>query len=193
MTTLVRSPSATVGRWLSIVGHPFILVPLAIVFATRSSEARGPVLTLVAISMVLIAVFVVRQLRRGAVTDVDVSTREHRPGFYALAIGTSVVSTVILYAMRQPLVAVRGAGVSAALLVVSAIANTKLKVSLHTAFALMAAGIAYNAGLAYGGAFLVAALAVAWARVAYGRHTRPEVIGGGALGILAALAQAWPI
>lgn len=185
---------ARASRLVSIAGHPFVLVPLAIVVATSNGDAsRGPVLALFAASMLLIAVFVVRRLRRGEVTDVDVSTREHRASFYVLAIAAGVVSTIVLYATHQSTAAVRGAGISAAALVVSAIANTRIKVSLHTAFALIAAGIAANAGPVAGVAFFAAALAVAWARVAYGRHTRLEVLAGGVLGAIAGVAQAWPV
>lgn len=182
----------TLGRWISIAGHPFILVPLAIAIATsRDRASRGPVLGLVGISMAILAAFIARSLRRGEVTDVDVSTREHRPGMYRVAIATAVASVAILRFTHQSREAVHGALVSAVLLLVGAFVNARIKASLHTAFALMAAGIAFKASAIAGAVFLVVALAVAWARVAYGRHTRPEVLVGGVLGILAALAQAF--
>lgn len=188
------SPLArTIGRWASIVGHPFLVVPAAIVVATSRREAegaRGPVLGVVGASMIVIALQVAVRLRRGEITDVDVSTREHRPRMYAVAIVAAVVSTAILFATHQSPTAVYGAALAGGLLVAGALANVWLKVSLHTAFAFFAAGIAFHAGARAAIVFAGVALVVAWARVAYGRHTLREVVAGGALGSVFAVLQA---
>lgn len=183
----------TIGRWLSIAGHPFVVVPAAIFVATssdRGAASRVPALGVVGASMVVIAIHVAVRLRRGEITDVDVSTREHRPQMYALAITAAAVSTALLFATHQSPTSVRSSALACGLLVTGAIANLRIKVSLHTAFALSAAGIAFHNGLVAGLLFAVVALVVAWARVAYGRHTPREVLAGGALGSLFAVLQA---
>lgn len=182
----------TIGRWLSIVGHPFVVVPAAIFVATsgRGAASRGPALGVVGASMILIAVQVAVRLRRGEITDVDVSTREHRPQMYVLAIFAAAASTALLFATNQSQSSVRCCALACGLLVTGAIANLRIKVSLHTAFALSAAGIAFHAGAGTAVVFAVIALVVAWARVAYGRHTTREVLAGGVLGSLFAVLQA---
>jgi hypothetical protein len=184
------------GRWASIVGHPFLVVPAAILVATSKDDAasaRGPILGVVGASMVAIAVQVAVRLRRGEITDVDVSKREHRPQLYALAIAAAVVSTTLLFVTHQSPTTVRGAALVGGLLVVGAVANVWLKVSLHTAFAVFAAGIAFHAGPGVAAVFAVLALVVACARVAYGRHTRSEVVAGAILGTAFALLLAVPL
>ncbi len=188
------SPLArTIGRWASIVGHPFLVVPAAIVVATSqraAASARGPVLGVVGASMLVLTVQVAVRLRRGEITDIDVSTREQRPRMYAVAIAAAVVSTALLFATHQSSTAVYGAAIAGGLLVAGALANVWIKVSLHTAFAVFAAGIAFHAGPHAAIVFAGIALVVAWARVAYGRHTLREVVAGGVLGSIFAVLQA---
>lgn len=191
--TMPARLSRSIGRWASIVGHPFLVVPAAIVVATSRREAaaaRVPILVVLGVSIVAIAIHVGVRLRRGNITDVDVSTREHRPQLYALAVALSVMSTAVLFATHQSATTVRGAALTTALLVAAAFVNTRLKVSLHTAFAFFAVGIAFHAGPGPALAFAVIAVVVAWARVAYSRHTVREVLAGSVLGSVFAVLQA---
>jgi hypothetical protein len=175
-----------VARAISIVGHPFLVVPGAILL----TGTRGPVLYAVLASMVAITVHVVRGMRRGEISDVDVSRREQRRGVYAIGIGCSVVAVAVLYATHQPPLAIRGSLIAGGALAVSAIVNLRLKASLHCLFAMFSAGIAWRAEHVAGLVFAIVALAVAWARVAYERHTRAEAAVGLALGTVAAIALA---
>jgi membrane-associated phospholipid phosphatase len=77
-------------------------------------------------------------------------------------------------------------GAFGALIVVAgcALLNRVLKVSLHAAFAVFAAALV---GVSFPFPFAVFALiaaAVAWSRVALGRHSRLEVMAGVAMGAL---------
>jgi hypothetical protein len=181
-----------VARFVSIVGHPFVLVPLAIVIATRAPNARaGPVLAAVGFTMFVLAVVVVRAWRRGEIADVDVSTREHRPRVFIVGIAASALACVAMIATHQNAATIRGCAIACATLVVMALLNRfALKASLHSAFAMMAAGICWRASATIGIAFALAALAVAASRVVYGRHTTPEVLSGLAVGVLSAAAFA---
>ena len=177
-----------IARLVSIVGHPFLLVPLAIVLATRGPNVRpGPLLAAVGATMLLLAVHVVRGMRRGELTDIDVSTREHRPRVFAVGIASSAVACIAMIATGQPAGFVRGTAIACAMLVVMAMLNRfVLKASLHSAFAMVAAGISWRAGPNLGIAFAVIAVVVAASRVVYGRHTTPEVLVGLGVGAVAA-------
>lgn len=186
----------TAGRWISIAGHPFVLVPLAVVIATsgQSARTRGSILSLVVGAMAMLAFYVVRRHRRGEFTDVDVSRREQRPAVYALAIVSLVGTSIALHLSGMDPVAVRGAAVAAGLFAASAIVNVRLKASLHCAFAVLAAGVVWRASAFAAIGFAAVAILVAWGRVAYGRHARPEVVVGLMLGALAAVAFAgWSV
>lgn len=178
-----------IGRAVSIAGHPFVLLPLAIVIATtgQSARARGSVLGLVVAAMAVLAFYVVRRHRRGDFADVDVSTREQRPAVYRVAIVALAATAVVLHMSGSNAIAVRGAAVAAGLFAVGALVNSRVKASLHCAFAMLAAGITWPSSTTAGIGFVVAAVVVAWGRVAYGRHARSEVIVGLALGAVAAL------
>ena len=137
--------------------------------------------------MAVLAFYVVRRHRRGDFADVDVSTREQRPAVYGVAFVSLAAAAVALHVSGSNPIAVRGAAVAAGLFAISALVNVRAKASLHCAFAALAAGIAWPSSALAGVSFVVIAVVVAWGRVAYGRHSRSEVIVGLGLGALAAL------
>lgn len=185
---------AKLGRLISIVGHPFIVTPLAVALATNSlgGRARGVILGLLLAAMGAVAFYVARGRRRGELTDIDVSTREQRSGVFRVAIGSLVVVMVALHLTGANPAAFRGAAVATGLFVVCAIVNRRLKASLHCAFAMLAAGIVFPVNHVGGAAFAVVALLIGWGRIAYGRHTPLEVVVGLLLGTIAAASLiAW--
>lgn len=181
---------ARIGRILSIAGHPFIVLPLAVVIATgrESARSRAFILGLLVAAMLAVAIHVVRRHRRGEVTDIDVSTREHRPAVFRVAIGSLCAVMLALHFTGANPAAFRGAAVATGLFVACALTNLRVKVSLHTAFAMLAAGIVYAASHGGGLAFAAAAFVIGWGRVAYGRHTNLEVFLGLLYGSAAATA-----
>jgi hypothetical protein len=180
---------AKIGRTLSIGGHPFILTPLAVTIATwrESASSRAVILGLLATSMLAVAVHVVRRHRRGEVSDIDVSTREHRPAVFRVAIGSLLVVLIVLHFTGANPAAFRGAAVATGLFIACAIANRSVKVSLHSAFAMLAAGIVWPVSAAAGAVFASFACLIGWGRIAYQRHTPLEVVLGLALGSAAAI------
>jgi hypothetical protein len=179
------------ARFVSIAGHPLVLVPLAIALATFGRLPHATAATILAVvlaSMAVLAVYVVIQVRRGAWTNVDVSTREHRPKMYLVAIASTVAALALLYSGGHRPEVLRGTAAALAVLIAGfAINYTWLKMSLHTAFAMYAAMMAATADPLLGAIGLAIALAVGWSRVALGRHTIPEVIAGVSIGAAAGL------
>lgn len=186
------SPTHTAtARWVSIAGHPFVLIPSAIaiaIYGRASTRQAGELLAAVVVSLSLVAAYVYWGLRRGKWTHIDVSERERRWPIYLLAMAASAASALLLYALGQPAQVVRGAVVACVLLGVCLAVNARLKVSLHTAFAVYAAGIAGVTSRVALVVILLLALAIAWGRVTLGRHSRAEVLWGWALGGMAASA-----
>lgn len=180
-----------VAAWVSVIAHPFVLIPVLVgVVTARSLPAREAAIVVglvVACSILPMLWIIVRRVRSGAWTDHDVSVREQRTGMYPAALAISAGTVVLLYAVGVAPGILRGTVAIFALIAVSALVNTRLKVSLHTGFAAFTAVSLLSVSRPLGIAAIVVALAVAWSRLELRRHTLPEVIGGALLGIGAAL------
>ena len=177
------------ARYLSILGHPFLVLPatVAAVSVLRGGSARSGLL--LAAVFLGVSAAVVAGIRAGRFNDFDVSQRERRPGFYLLVIaGTAALAQ----SLRGDAQAVRACLSAGALLLACGVVNRWLKASLHTAFALYAAGFWSAWSLPAGFLALPLAAAVAWSRLRLRRHSPGEVLAGAALGLLAAVALLLP-
>ena len=180
----------SIARWVSIVGHPFVLLPLAVGYVVSRRLALEDALATMGILFgwfVLFGTYVVIQVRRGVWSDVDVSTREQRPHMFRLAVPMAVASAVVLWWRGYPMPVVIGTASAAGMLATASIINRWIKVSLHSAFAVYAVTIPVPVMGPPGLALLAIPLGVAWARVAMGRHTKAEVLLGLALGAVASV------
>lgn len=186
--------SVAVARWVSIVGHPFVLAPvaLAVLVLRRLPFAHAlPLLVfLIGGSLVPTAAYTLRQVRRGRWSDWDVSRRTERHRLYAVALPLLVLLLVTLVATRQPGFVVRATAAAVGLVAVGSLLNLRLKVSLHCAFAAFAAGLVLPAAPGAGLALVALAPLVAWSRLVLGRHSLGEAAAGLVLGALAAVAVA---
>src|SRR5215210_6132761 len=174
-----------VARWISILGHPFILIPalVAAVTVRRMPPERVALIVgiVVLVSVAPMLLLMARQVRSGAWTNYDVSVREQRGGMYPAALVIATATALILAWAQVPWPILQGVLAILLLIGIAALVNLRLKISLHTAFAMFTAVALWpSRGLAAGG--LVLALAIAWSRLEMGLHTLPEVIGGALLG-----------
>jgi len=181
--------SVRIARWVSIIGHPFVLVPLTTLYAvsrksglgTAAGSAGAVALAAVAPVLALVAIGV----RRSAWSDHDVSDREQRRGFYRALFVVLPAGSIALWllqpTLRSGIVATWG------LILASMAANRFVKSSLHVAFAAFCAA---SVPLPAAGAVAagLAVIAIAWSRLALRRHTLVEVALGAALGTVAGLS-----
>lgn len=180
----------TFARWVSIVGHPFVLLMVYVVAASVEYLPRGQVLPAAGLVFVLailpMTIHLQRQARRG-VTNFDVSAQELRGPVYGLGLGLGLLLLVVFYGLGAPPPLLRGLWVGIVMVIVASLINLRLKVSLHSAFA---AWVSLGIFFLYPRLALVLGawvLLVTWSRLKLERHSLPEVIAGVALGILAAL------
>ena len=187
----MRSPQSPrtirrqVARWISILGHPFILIPalVAAVTVRRLPPERAALIVgiVVLVSVVPMLLLIARQVRSGAWTNYDVSVREQRIGLYPAALAIATATVLVLAWAQVPRPILQGVLATLLLIGIAALVNLRLKISLHTAFAVFTALALWpSRGLVTG--VLVLALAIAWSRLEMARHTLPEVIGGALLG-----------
>ena len=187
-----------VAVWVSVAAHPFVLIPVLVAVVTaRSLPPRAAALVVglvVAGSILPMLWIIVRRVRSGTWTDHDVSVREQRTGMYPAALAVSGASVLLLYLSGSSRPILRGTVAIFILIAVSALVNTRLKVSLHTGFAAFTAVALLSMSLPMGIAAVAVALAVAWSRLELRRHTLPEVLGGTLLGAgIGAALLLWPI
>lgn len=183
-------PGLRAARLLSIIGHPALLMPAAVVGASLARQAPAAVLHVAAAASVFVAVCVglysVVQVRAGRWRHVDASVPAERSQlnqFLALLLfGTAGV----LWGIGQPRPVSLGLALGGALVVFGHLLRRRCKVSLHAGFAVFAAGLLWPGVAAAAG--LALAAGVGWSRLALRRHTRAEVVLGLLAGGVAAVA-----
>lgn len=176
--------STTLARGLSVAGHPFLLVPLMIAVATRNwvftaAIAGGMVLPLLAITL--------RNVRRGAWSDHDVSRRDQRLGLYRAAFPLLAVSALLLWWSGAGQQLLRGVAAAAVMFALGAIGNRFLKISLHMMIAAYCAVVIVKLYPSSAWPIVPFVAAIAWSRRKLERHTWTEVAVGLAIGTAAAV------
>jgi membrane-associated phospholipid phosphatase len=174
-----------VGELLS---PPPILVVLALVVAWDSSPTPAMAAVWGAIAAVFVSLLpyaiILRGVRRGRVSDRNISLREQRIQFGVLAITSILTGLAVLAAFDAPaemvaLLASIAVGVACGWVV-----TLWWKTSVHAA---IAAGAATVLLLVFGPALLVVwplVALIAWSRVQVGDHSSGQVLAGVALGIV---------
>jgi membrane-associated phospholipid phosphatase len=180
------------ARWLSIIAHPFVMVGVMVGAAVASRHSAGEavrsVLIVTAFTIVPLLVLMARQVRAKAWKNVDASNMSERPILYAVGgLGSMALLVYLLLAQPQSYL-VRGAAVFVMMFAVCALATRWIKVSLHMAFAALAATTLLLIGSPAGWVLLPVVPALAWSRLALQRHRPVEVALGAAIGILAGIA-----
>jgi len=173
-----------IARYLSILGHPFIVIPASVgaLAVLRGGDLRSALA--VAAVFLAVSLAIVAGIRAGRFNDFDVSERERRPGFYLLMAGGTIA---LAFWLRQDPRAFRACWIAGVVLGACGVLNRWSKVSLHTVFSLYAAGLWGAWSPAAGLIALATGAAIAWSRVHLGRHSLNEVLAGAAVGVVAGI------
>jgi membrane-associated phospholipid phosphatase len=181
MTPTTDCGVSRTARALSIVGHPGLLMPLAVALSAAGSGASASrVQASVGAALVvalIVGAFSLWQVRRGHWTHVDASLPRERGQlnvFVALLLFGAALVLALWAGSPQ---GAGGAALAGAVVALAHLLRRRLKVSLHAAFALFAAALVWPAVPATP---LIVALAagVAWSRLALRRHSLAEVLTG---------------
>lgn len=179
-----------IARWVSILAHPFVMTALlvAVPAMRRSSESAFRSVLLVAVAVVVpIAALMLLQVRRGKWGDVDASKPSERPVLFAVALAGMVAVLGWLLVDDPRSFLVRGLLVVAAFLLVAALLVRWIKLSLHVAFAALAATALSLLGSPVGYALVAVIPLLFWSRIVLARHRVPELLAGLALGVVAGI------
>lgn len=174
---------------VSVIGHPFVLLPLTAVIATLQNASPWRAFTIGTIT-VLATVFpllfiIRRRVKAGKWSDHDVSEHSQRNNFYTIAIIIVALSCVLFRFLDFPRPLLLGMIISLVLLIIAMIINLRSKISLHLIFASYCAVSLIAVGFWIGAGFILLAIAVAFSRVVLRRHTTAQVVSGASLGTTA--------
>lgn len=173
--------------WVSLLAHPFVMVALLVaVAATEQSSAgavRSVLLVLLAV-IVPVAVLMVRQVRRGRWSNADASNASERGVLFIVSVAGLALALGWLLLNDPRSFLVRGLLVVAGFLLVAALLTRWVKLSLHVAFAALAATGLSLIGSPVGYALVAVIPVLAWSRLVLARHSASEVLLGLVLGVL---------
>jgi hypothetical protein len=165
-------------------------LPLVVAWESTSTTAEAVAWGLVAVlfASLLPFLFVLRQVRRGRLTDQHVRLRGQRTLPLLVGMASVLVGLGLLMAYGAPRELVALVGAMMAGLVVSLLVTLWWKISLHTG---VAAGAVVILVLVFGPTLLAFAPAVGligWARVEVGDHTPAQAAVGAGVGAIVAAA-----
>jgi hypothetical protein len=188
-------PAVVFARWVSWIGHPLVFISLSvgIIIALRLASRAGLTLSLTLLATVILpmALLLFRGFQSGRWSDPDVSVRAERVRFYSRAISISAVAVIALWLSRAPTFALRGATVTLFLLIMAALINFRIKLSLHALFAFYSGVILFVVNPVVGAVAFALALLVFWSRLYLRRHDLLETLVGAFLGLVGGLVTAW--
>jgi len=178
------------AQFLSILGHPFVFVPIVSLFVgwnvLTPTEAALGVLTVVVACLVPISIYICGKVRRGEWSDLDVSQRRDRPHLFVVGIVLLIATCVILHETHQPPAFVRGCAAAILLICSGWALNVWIKPSMHAGFAMLTSFSLWPLGARIAFPLTIFALLVGWSRVVLSRHTKLEVAVGLILGAIVA-------
>jgi len=188
-------PTVVFARWVSWIGHPLVFISLSvgIIIALRFANRAGLALSLTLLATVILpmALLLFRGVQSGRWSDPDVSIHAERVRFYPRAISISAVAVLVLLLSRAPGFALRGATMTLFLLIIAALINFRIKLSLHALFGFYSAVILFVVNPVVGAVASAVALLVFWSRLYLKRHDLLETLVGAFLGLLGGLVTAW--
>ena len=169
------------ARALSVLGHPGLLVPAAVVAGASAADAPPRLLpaalgTALAV-VVIVGLYSLWQVRAGRWAHIDASHPRERSQLNLVLAPLLGAAAMLLWALGQPLSVAMGPLAAGLLVLLTHLLRRWLKVSLHAAFAVFAAALVWpHLGLTL--AAVVLAVGVAWSRLVLRRHTLTEVLLG---------------
>jgi membrane-associated phospholipid phosphatase len=171
-----------------VLSPPPILIVLALLVAWDSSPTPAMAVVWGAIAAVSASVLpyalILRGVRRGRLSDRNISLRQQRIRFAAVAIASILTGLAVLAAFDAPAEMVALQASIAVGVACGWVITLWWKISVHAA---IAAGAATVLLLVFGLALLVVwplVALIAWSRVQVGDHTPAQVLAGIALGIV---------
>ncbi len=180
--------------WISQVGSPPALVLLTLILITLHYPYPGAWLWSTVYLLLVMGIpltYLLVQVRRGNLTDVDVQLREQRSRPFLVTLGCLVTAWIVMFAGGAPpmLMVMTGAAILQSFVIL--LITIRWKISVHSATAAgMTVLILRVVGLA-AAPLVVTVPLIAWSRIKLRRHTLPQTLAGILLGSGIYLGAIW--
>lgn len=186
------SKKVAIARALSIIGHPGMVMPTALMVMSRQVGSAANAALLVALGVTaLVVLYSLWQVRRGAWAHVDASQRPERLQLNRFVALVLLAAALCAWLAHAPALAV-GLAASGGLVLTALALQRWCKLSLHIGFACFAAGLMWPNMLALSLGLLLVCC-VAWSRFVLQRHVPRDLWVGAAAGSLAVLVVHWTL
>lgn len=176
-----------IASFISIIGHPFLTLPVSAVIVFFTFETFQKALLHSAIIVVgffvPLAIKMHLSVKKGTYTNFDVSNKTQRQSWYIFAILLLLAVTVVLFVTNQPRNLCLSVLFALLLLTISKIMNYFIKSSLHVSFTIFLAFLIIPINLVIGLCFLAFTVLIAWSRLTLKRHSLKEIIAGAIIGL----------
>jgi hypothetical protein len=182
------------ARFISIIAHPFVLLPLLIFLPQYQRDRSGAsrsTFAFIAIVLVPLAVLIWRSVASGQWRTVDASDKTDRPSLYISSLLVSGAAAVYFYFVDHSPALSRGCITAGAMILVAFVLNRWIKISLHLVFASFCGLLLARVRLEYGLPILALVPALIWSRLILSRHLLSETLGGVILGVGGAACLIW--
>lgn len=174
------------ARAVSVAGHPAVLMPVAALVTASPPMAPGVIVASLACASAILG-YSYYKLRRGDWVHVDASLPAERAQLNSRVGGGLLVAAAVLWLAGLDAGFPLAVGLSGLIVAVGHLFRSVAKLSLHVAFAVFAAVLVWPNHVASGGLAL-AAVGIAWSRLALRRHVAADIILGALAGAAAGLA-----
>lgn len=182
---------SSLARFISFIFNPIILlifVPLFLLYKVDNDLNYALTWTAYTFFFLLaMTLFIRYMVRKGIFTNMDVSKREQRPLLFGMSMILITFYLGGLFLLDGPkILIIITIGIMIGI-ILSSIINTRLKASMHVS---TISALIFALAIVYNGYYLLSLFLiplVAWARLKIKRHTLPETVVGGLLGILLSL------
>lgn len=173
---------AVIARWLSILGHPFVMVALMVSSAIPPAEVPRSLVLVSVVAILPVGILMALQVQRGSWASIDAPNQSERPVLFVVATIGLVALLVSVFLLRPESILLRGAAAALAMLIACALASRWLKVSLHMAFGSFATTTLLLLGSLIAWGLLLLLPFLAWSRLCLRRHVPSELIAGALVG-----------
>ncbi|WP_353195822.1 hypothetical protein [Parapedobacter defluvii] len=176
----------TIAKLISTVGHPFLTVPVFVIFLLFSIESprQAAYLSLLIIGGIFVPIGIrtLWGVRKGTYTNLDVSDQGQRQKWFIATTLLLLIVTVIIWLTNQDRTLRLAVTCALVLLVTAQVVNTRVKASMHLAFHVFLGFLILHFNVIAGIVFLMFAPLLAWSRIHLKRHVWKEIIVGVILG-----------
>jgi hypothetical protein len=183
------SATKALARAVSILGHPMLVMPVAAGFAARQggvgAQSTFAIIAGLAVLGMLVLAYSAWSVSRGRWQHVDASAPAERSQLNRFLLGLFSVAAVVALCLPAPARLALAFALSAAIILLALGLARWCKPSLHVAFVAFAALVPGQPVAV--AAFCVLGLAVAWSRLALGRHVWPDLGAGLLAGVAAGI------